>query len=241
MVCEVQSLDIVLITTAAGIGIFHTILAIDHYIPFAVMSKANNWSLAKTIRVVLICGTGHVLASVLLGLLGIYLGTHLSFFTEVEELRGEIAKWLLVAFGAVYTLFGIKSALKNAPHTHLFDGKGKAGHSLHDGHDDDHSAVHSEKKETPLSFWPLFVVMVFGPCEFLIPLLMYPAAEYGVLSAAIVAFVFSVCTVATMVVCTVLTLKGITMLPVKNLERYSHALTGFAIFACGIAVHLFNI
>ena len=264
-------MNTVLITTAASVGIIHTILAIDHYLPFAVLSRAEKWSLAKTVRVVLICGSGHVLASVTLGLLGILLGTQLSFFIKVEEYRSEIAKWLLIAFGAIYMLIGIRKAVRNLPHKHFFTGKKTTAHhhgeeheheyEHEDDHDHDHDHEHehdheddhdhdheegpqkgkSKKNVISRSYWPLFVVMVFGPCEFLIPLFLYPAAEYGAFAVAVVAIVFSICTVATMVVCTLVSLKGINMIPMKKLERYSHALTGLIIFLCGIAVYFFEI
>jgi len=231
----------VLISTAASIGVIHTVLAIDHYIPFAVMSKANNWGLAKTIRIVFVCGAGHVLATVLLGLVGIYLGTQLSFFIRIEEFRGEIAKWLLIAFGAVYMLIGVRSAIKNAPHKHLLSGSCDICHDHHETHEHSHSAAHTDKNGIPHSFWPLFVVMILGPCEFLIPLLLYPAAVYGAFSVAVIALVFSVCTIASMIICTVIALKGINMIPTKRLERYSHALTGLTILICGVLVHFLDI
>ena len=34
----------ILTATAASIGFFHTLFGPDHYLPFIVMAKANNWS-----------------------------------------------------------------------------------------------------------------------------------------------------------------------------------------------------
>ena len=50
----------ILLLTAASIAFLHTILGPDHYVVFAAMGKARRWSLAKTLRVTLVCGTGHV-------------------------------------------------------------------------------------------------------------------------------------------------------------------------------------
>ena len=43
-------------------------------------------------------------------------------------------------------------------------------------------------KTTP---WVLFLIFVFGPCEPLIPLVMYPAAKHNIQGAIIVAILFS--------------------------------------------------
>ncbi|GAI12193.1 unnamed protein product, partial [marine sediment metagenome] len=44
-------------------------------------------------------------------------------------------------------------------------------------HKVEHSHVHDEKKGTSLTPWILFIIFVFGPCEPLIPLVMYPAKK----------------------------------------------------------------
>ena len=54
--------------TAISIGFFHTLLGPDHYLPFIVLSQARNWSLKKTMIITFLCGLGHVLSSVILGL-----------------------------------------------------------------------------------------------------------------------------------------------------------------------------
>ena len=197
-----------LLSTAMTIGILHTAIGLDHYIPFVAMSKANNWTFAKTAAVVFVCGIAHVLSSVVLGLLGILLGAQLTSVLGIQHFRAEIALWFLIAFGFVYMLIGIAGAIKNKPHKHI--------------------AAHS--------FLPLFVLFILGPCELLIPLLMYPAAQNGMMSVAAVAVVYSVCTIATMIFCTAVVLKGVNIMPVKKIERYSHALAGFAVFICGLAV-----
>ena len=241
-------MNIVLLSTAASLGIIHTAIGVDHYIPFVAMSKSNDWSFPRTILVVFICGIGHILGSVILGMIGIWLGSQISILANIESMRGEIAKWLLIAFGAVYMIWGIKRSIKNKPHRHITDGGGEVWHNHHHNHhhhDEEHGDTehkdHEESSGVSRSFWPLFVLLVLGPCEPLIPLLMYPAAESGMIDVAAVATVFSVCTIATMIVCTSIVLKGINMLPVKNIERHAHMLAGFSILVCGLAIHFLGI
>ena len=65
---------------------------------------------------------------------------------------------------------------------------------------------------------------------------MYPAMKGGLGQAMAAAAVFSLVTVATMMVAVFLLLRGVRLFPAERLERYAHALAGFAILSCGIAV-----
>lgn len=50
----------ILLATAASLGVVHTALGPDHYLPFIALSKSRNWSVFKTARVTALCGLGHV-------------------------------------------------------------------------------------------------------------------------------------------------------------------------------------
>ena len=78
----------VLSLSAATLAFVHTILGPDHYLPFVAMAKARGWSMRKTLRVTLICGSGHLAGSIMLGMLGIFLGLQLSSLQWMEGVRG---------------------------------------------------------------------------------------------------------------------------------------------------------
>ena len=84
--------------------------------------------------------------------------------------------------------------------------------------------------------WALFLVFLFGPCEPLIPLLMYPAATLGAPAVAAVAFAFAASTVGSMVAAVVVLRSGVGVVRAPRLERYDHALAGLALAACGLLV-----
>ena len=42
---------ILLLVTAISLAFVHTLAGPDHYLPFIVISKARNWSLAKCISI----------------------------------------------------------------------------------------------------------------------------------------------------------------------------------------------
>ena len=79
---------------------------------------------------------------------------------------------------------------------------------------------------------------MLGPCEPLIPLLMYPAARESLTGVLMVTTVFGVVTVLTMVLAVSAAALGLKNLKFKRFERYSHALAGTTILACGLGVAL---
>ena len=217
-----------LLATAVTVGFVHTVLGPDHYLPFIAMSKARNWSYRKTLLITGVSGIGHVTSSAVLGTLGLIFGVEVLKLTSLESARGEIAGWLLLGFGVAYMVWGMRRALKHSSVTHSHDG---VAHT-HFG-PREHTHDPGKANITP---WVIFTIFVFGPCEPLIPLLMYPAARSDVFNVIIVALSFSVVCIGTMMALVYASVRGLEWLPQRALERYTHALSGFAIAACGIGV-----
>lgn len=226
-----------LLLTAASIAFLHTILGPDHYIVFTAMGKARGWSLARTLRVTFFCGAGHVLSSVIIGGVGIFLGAQLVSLTSIESMRGSLAGWALLAFGLMYFAWGLKKAGRGHRHSHVHAHEGVVHDHEHD-HRTDHSHVHKEsgKSITP---WAMFIIFVFGPCEALIPLFMYPAAQQSTALVIAVAVVFGVITLLTMMGAVLVTSIGLERMP--SLGRWEHAVAGASVAACGAAISLLGL
>ncbi len=226
----------ILVFSAAAIAFTHTILGPDHYLPFIAMAKARGWSVGKSLRITLLCGVGHLLGSVILGLVGIAIGAQLASLEWLESLRGNLAAWLLIGFGLAYTAWGLRQAARKRPHMHWHSHNGVTHSHVHTHHDA-HAHVHQESASSKsLTPWVIFVIFVLGPCEPLIPLLMYPAARESLLGVLLVAGVFGLVTVATMLLTVAITLKGLEKVHVRPLERYTHAIAGATVLACGLAI-----
>jgi ABC-type nickel/cobalt efflux system permease component RcnA len=231
--------DILALTiTAAALGVAHTALGPDHYLPFAMMAQAGGWSRKMTLAVTLACGVAHILSSVALGVLGIAAGITVGRLVEIESARGEWATYGLIAFGMVYFVWGLRRAWRNRPHTHLHAHDNGTVHAHEHGHHEEHAHVHEApaRRGGRMTPWVLFTIFVFGPCEPLIPLLMYPAAQHSVAGVVLVTAVFGAATLATMVAGVVAVQFGLARLPLGPLERYTHALAGAALVACGLAI-----
>ena len=230
-----QEIEILLVT-AASIAFFHTIFGPDHYFPFIIMAKTGKWSKIKTFWVTVLCGIGHVGGSVVLGLIGIATGVALSRINFIESWRGDIAAWVLVAYGFIYLIWGLKKAYKNKPHKHIHIHPDGTTHEHIHTHHDEHSHIHSEEKAKSMTPWVLFLIFGLGPCEPLIPVLMYPAARNNTPGLIIVTLVFALITISTMVSLVFLTLWGINFLPLQKMERYNHAIGGAAICLTGLFI-----
>lgn len=224
--------------TGALLGFIHTLLGPDHYVPFIFMSKARKWSMTRTLSITALCGLGHVASSIALGFIGIALGIGVSKLTSVEGVRGDWAAWAFTVFGLIYMVWGIYRAIKRRPHKHVHVHNGGVVHEHMHTHSEEHDHMHSSEKATNITPWVLFVIFVLGPCEPLIPVIIYPAIEErgSIWEAIIVSIVFAIVTIITMLILVFLLQRGISMINLKKLERYTHALAGAMLLLSGVGI-----
>jgi len=227
--------------TAASIGFFHTLLGPDHYLPFIVISKARKWSLLKTNIITFLCGIGHVGSSILIGFIGMLLGIAVNKLTPIEASRGSIAAWLMIAFGLVYFIWGLRKAFKEKQHTHKHVHSDRTIHVHMHSHFKEHSHVHEKKSIKEITPWILFTIFIFGPCEPFIPVLLYPAAQVNLIDIAMVTLIFSATTIGTMMLVVTTSIFGFKFLPKLNFERFMHAIAGATIFLCGISIQFLGL
>ena len=217
-----------LLYTAFFIGTVHTLIGVDHYLPFVVLSKSNKWSIKKTMMIVFVCGIGHVLSSIILGFVGLGISSSLSTLVGIEDVRGIFATYFIIVFGLVYTIYALRKLYLNKPHTHIVNGQ----EIIHDHHEPKSIEDHVHKNNNLV--WGLFILFVLGPCEPLIPILMYPAATLNLGALISVTLVFSVSTISMMIGLTYLGVKGLDFIKIKHLEKYGETLAGLAITLCGV-------
>lgn len=224
--------------TAASIGFFHTLFGPDHYLPFIMMSKARNWKMRKTMLITFLCGLGHVGSSIVLGIIGISVGVAISKIEMFESFRGNMAAWAFIVFGFVYLVWGIRQAIRNKPHTHLHIHEDGSKHEHIHSHIQEHSHVHGKKNITP---WVLFTIFVLGPCEPLIPILMYPSAKNSIPGLVFITLTFAVVTIATMMTVVYIASLGYKFVPMKKMERYTHVIAGFIIMFSGLGIQFLGL
>jgi nickel/cobalt exporter len=215
----------VLLVTALSLGFIHTLLGPDHYLPFIVLSKARKWSLSKTLWITFFGGIGHIGGSIILGVSGVALGISLS----------NLVAWMLIVFGFFYTVYGIIKYLKNGHHSHL--PRFLLPKVIRDYRHLPTTAAEEEKKDwTKLTPWILFLIFVFGPCEVLIPLLIFPASEHNWFGVFAVSTIFGITTITTMLLTVFVGYTGTSLIRFKQVEKYMHMIAGSVIMISGIGI-----
>ncbi|MBF9016027.1 MULTISPECIES: sulfite exporter TauE/SafE family protein [unclassified Oceanispirochaeta] len=215
---------LILLFSTFMVGCVHTLLGPDHYLPFIALSKSKDWSLKKTVIITALCGMGHILSGLILGIAAVSVGSILTQLEFIETVRGEIAAWSLTAFGFIYCIWGIRKAVSNQTHSH----SGLLSHNH------DHSQKSSRKETTP---WILFLIFVFGPCEPLIPLIIYPAVNDTVFHTVLVVLVFGLSTLLVMLTVVISSSYGLKkLIRFPFFERYGNAMAGGIIGSCGLAM-----
>lgn len=229
-----------LLLTACVIGITHTLMGPDHYLPFVALGKARSWSMRRVMMVTCLCGIGHVAGSIVLGAIGLAAGWSLAGLEAVESVRGDLAAWLLTVLGLLYLIWAVRNLSRSKPHSHWHghaDGEVHCHeHTHHGAHAHPHSDGQGLRRST--TAWSLFIIFVFGPCEAFIPLLLFPAFQHDGNLAVLTSIVFAVSTVGTMMGTVFLLSKGIQFVALRPLARYGHVLAGLVILGCGTAIHL---
>ncbi|NUO19730.1 hypothetical protein HUU59_09805 [bacterium] len=196
---------------AAGlVGVIHTLIGPDHYVPFVALAKARKWSLRRTLNVTVLCGIGHIASAVAIAVLVTKLAPHVFDSATLESARGAIAGWALLSFGVIYAIWGFRRAIRVGYGTQPESG-GKLT-------------------------WALFLIFVLGPCEPLVPFVTLPQTVSGPLATIVLTSAFSIATLATMISTVVLGYKGISVAKFKFNPAYGHAVAGLCILACGASM-----
>lgn len=125
----------------------------------------------------------------------------------------------------------------NMRHAHA----GATAHAHSHNHQSEHVHVHDTNASESIAPWALFIVFVFGPCEPLIPVLMYPAAKNSLYGLLLVTGVFGTVTISTMLGVVLLSRAGVSFIPITRLQRYSHAIAGATILLCGLAIQILGL
>ena len=229
----------VLVMSAATLGVIHTLLGPDHYLPFIVLGRARKWTQTRTLWITFISGVGHVGGSVVLGLIGIAMGIGLHRLEAIEAGRGSLVGWMLIGFGLMYTGYGLFKYYRRGAHFHL--PASLRPRSIR--HRDLHLSESDLEKDNAgrLTPWILFLIFVFGPCEVLIPMLIYPAANQSGFGVFLVALVFGIATVGTMMMVVWLGYRGVSFIRLRGREHLMHLFAGLVILMSGVGMQFLGL
>ncbi len=217
--------------TAITIAFFHTAAGPDHYLPFIVLQRSRRWSLARTLMLTVVCGFGHVFSSILLGIMGVFMGWQLSEISIFQDVRGEMSSWALLIFGVAYLVYGLWRARKVQPHKH-FDVVEDDVYVYEHKHED----LYVPKKRVKVTPMVLFAIFVMGPSEPIIPLLFFSGTHRSATEIAWLILLFTLTTILTMVMMVLLGNYSYARIKTETLDRFSHAISGFVISFCAFGM-----
>jgi nickel/cobalt transporter (NicO) family protein len=231
----------ILLLSTAGVAVVHTLAGPDHYLPFVAMGRARRWSLRRLVFWTTLCGFGHVASSVALAVAAVIFGYGLERVQWIEDFRGNLAGWALIAFGAVYVAWGLKRALRRREHVHAHGHEDGVVHLHRHAHRAGHRHLHEPEAGFRVTPWILFTIFVLGPCEPMIPLVMYPAAQGSWMEMGIVVALFGAITIGAMLATVLLAVRGLTLLPRPSLGRFAHAAAGAVVLGAGSAIQFLGL
>ncbi|MCX7954314.1 MAG: sulfite exporter TauE/SafE family protein [Bacteroidales bacterium] len=230
----------IVILSTCFIAFIHTITGPDHYVPIGVFAKLKKWNLKKALWFTFFAGLGHITSSVIIGVVGIVLGISINKINIWEEVRGSIVSVLFFSFGFIYFIYGIISAVKNKPHKHSHFHNDGTFHEHEHVHNKEHIHFHDEEK-SKLTAWIFFIIFIFGPCEPLIPLVMYPAANNNIFLLIFVTSLFALITILTMMILVFAIYKGLNLKFINKYIRYNNLIIGATILLCGAGMVFFGL
>ena len=202
-------------TTAVSVGFLHTVIGVDHYLPFVALAKSRRWNTGEIFKWTLLGGFGHIAGALAVGLAALAFGATLEKMKLWDAVRGDTSAWVLAGFGLAYFFWGLREAFRR-----------KAGC----GQDVETAG----RGRFPAGI--LCTVLVVGPCEPMIPLLMVPASAGDVFLFIWIALVFGAVTIGTMVSLAVILSRMSPSVTWRGWPRFEHAAAGLVICGCGLMV-----
>ena len=225
-----------LIATAGATALFHTLIP-DHWLPFVLVARSQNWSLRKTFLTTLISALFHVGLSLGLGILALFLGRE--FILAVGERLELFAGWALAFFGVVYTLYFL---FGSGQHQHYFP-----GHGEHHPHEDyGQSATNGPSRphilsrhlgDRPWGAVALAAVVGLNPCVLAIPLVFATIAE-DIWALIGVSIAFAATSIIVLVSASVLAYKGLKHFRLNFLNQYGEVISGLLLTLVGLLMIL---
>jgi hypothetical protein len=198
-----------LIAAAAGVGFGHALLP-DHWMPLAVVGRAQRYPLTRIARLSGLAGMAHVLVSLLLGVVIVAVG--LEFRSSFADAEDAIVGGLLIATGVGFAVFELVGRGRHR-HDHPHAGRRLRGAAA--------------------------VVVPFGaaasPDLTILPVFLAAAAE-GVGAAIGSLLAFALVTVLSFVVLTVLAAAGGYALRAPWVDRATGAVTPAVLVVIGALV-----
>jgi nickel/cobalt transporter (NicO) family protein len=209
---------------AAIVAIGHAILP-DHWAPLAVIARTRRWSVLRTARVSLLAAVGHLITSLLLGLVLAIIGTQFRSVIEVEQ--GHIIGALLAFTGLGLLLWTITRHGNKHDHDHDYD---------HEHTTQEMASKHEHEHHSQSTLGWMSIVVPFGtaasPDLTFLPIAL-AASAIGMGEVVGVLAIYAILTLATFVGLTLLVTVGGYQFRWDWIEEYGDQITAIVLLVIG--------
>ncbi len=247
-----------LLFSAVALAASHA-LSPDHWFPFVVIGRANNWRTASVLGLAMLAALGHVITSIAVGLISVF--AEKGAPAEAAELIKAVTPTLLIMFGLGYTVVSFyKLQVSSHGHSHGFSfinkwlGIDPHDYEMHGPKDHAHESCAADHHHTQSrcdcptlpgrhlsnrAAWGLVVILGITPCVALVPL-NFAALQHGTGAVALVNAVFAVSAILAILTATLFALKGLRLIKLGFFDKYSGVTAGIIITFIGIATLVFG-
>ncbi|MDQ2681153.1 MAG: hypothetical protein M3Y21_09070 [Candidatus Eremiobacteraeota bacterium] len=212
--------QLLLIGAVIGVGVLHTIVP-DHWVPITLIARQQRWSRRETTVAALKAGTGHVVSTLLIGLVVWIAGV--AFATRFGNIVSLISSLALIGFGAWIALSSLREL------------RAEPDDTQHHNRTDDAQSHRKISSRTAL-----LLILGSSPMIEGIPA-FFAAAKYGVVLIAIMSVAFGISTIATYVALCVYSTVGLQRVKLGAFERYGEVISGVFVAAVGLVFLIFPI
>jgi len=193
------------------LSIIHILLP-NHWVPIAVLGKAEGWKKSKLRKVTVLAGMSHSLSTILIGfgvgLLGLKLTT-----ISLSAMR-LVGPSLFFVFGVLYLIAGIRDNIRKHPHRHIHLSE---------------AINHTKKKATTA----IATSMFFTPC-LEIETYFFNASVIGWTGIAIVGVTYMSVTVVGLLFMTSVGRRGLEFSGFQFFEQYERHVLGVILMAVAL-------
>jgi nickel/cobalt exporter len=208
----------ILASSAAFVGLVHS-LSPGHWLPILITVKSQRWPMRKAILGALLAASGHVILSVVLGIVAIELGA--LFLTQYEGQIESYGGLALMSFGLIYAAASYFRHSNCHAHSHSHGG-----------------ATLEENGPKKLNPYVFLFTLGFSPCVAVLPV-FGAAAALGVTATCLSMAAFSLGVISALVSATVLVSLGIMKMDHPILEEYGDVITGVGVAVMGLVLFFF--
>jgi nickel/cobalt exporter len=219
----------VLLLGAFTIAALHALIP-SHWLAFAIVGRAQRWTMRQTLRIVALAGAGHILMTLLLGLILATVGKTL-LHSIPDRWEHAVTAGALILLGIYFAIPALRgrSGCRHPHHHdyHLFETQDKHRNDRHP------SQSLQSIGSSPTVIGALVMGMTLSPCLDLLSIYI-PAAMLSWQALVAVSLIMAITTLGIMIGLVWLTLKGLERLNLQWLEQNEGLAVGGTLIALGV-------